>query len=146
MTQRKSPVHHHSPQPASIRIRLARAHRDLYPKEDSSHYSKLRKEQSTKEYKKLKKLLPSLSSAPTVSKVDIVNEAVRYIDILHSQIIDKINRGILPPSVLEQLALTTSPPTTADSSMLEISSPSPNVPENTPQNISPEKLQNCQKS
>lgn len=87
--------------PASIRIRLSRAHRDLYPKEDSIEYCKLRKEHENVEYKKLRKLLPSVTQSS--DKLTIINEAARYINQLHEQLMDKINRGLLPVSVLETL-------------------------------------------
>lgn len=144
MTLKQSPKNssRRSNTPASIRIRLSRAHRDLYPREDSIEFSKLRKEAQNVEYKKLRKLLPSVSSAPSVSKVTIINEAVRYIDQLHEQLMDKINRGLIPISVLETLPPLSLPPSVSTPRSLSHQAPRPlsdqtpssSLPPQTPSN------------
>ena len=47
-----------------------------------------------KEYSKLKTLVPALTEREDLSKVEIIEETIRYIDALHHQL---ANRGINPP-------------------------------------------------
>jgi len=48
-----------------------------------------------KEYSKLKTLVPALTEREDLSKVEIIEETIRYIDALHHQL---ANRGINPPN------------------------------------------------
>ncbi|RWS16322.1 uncharacterized protein B4U79_18939 [Dinothrombium tinctorium] len=50
-----------------------------------------RKSIRNREYEKLRRIVPSISEAQNTSKVDIINEAVKYIDQLHMELVQKLN-------------------------------------------------------
>ncbi len=43
------------------------------------------------EFSRLKNLVPSISKKTTVSKLDVILEAIRYIDHLQDQLLDQVN-------------------------------------------------------
>ncbi|XP_023233734.1 uncharacterized protein LOC111633398 [Centruroides sculpturatus] len=48
-----------------------------------------------REYQRLRSMVPSIATNPHVSKVTVIEEAIRYIDHLHSALIVKLrNRGL----------------------------------------------------
>lgn len=62
-----------------------------------------KKQQQLQEYQRLRELIPSVSSVPShlkVSKVTIINEAVKYIDELHSKVVERLSQGTLPTNLL----------------------------------------------
>lgn len=70
----------------ALRVRLAR-------KERRNRQRILR----IKEYNRLRAMVPSIASKPKVSKVTVIEEAVRYIDQLHSALIERLQARGLPP-------------------------------------------------
>ena len=48
------------------------------------------------EYRKLKAVVPSVRPLRRAKKVTIINEAVKYIDKLHADLMEKIMQGKIP--------------------------------------------------
>lgn len=61
-----------------------------------SRRSKSRQLRRLEEYRKLKAIVPSLKSVRKAKKVTIINEAVKYIDQLHADLMAKILQGKMP--------------------------------------------------
>jgi hypothetical protein len=57
------------------------------------------------EFTRLKSLVPTISKKQTVSKLDVILEAIRYIDQLQDQLIDQINERKVSLSVAGDLIL-----------------------------------------
>ncbi|XP_064077237.1 uncharacterized protein LOC135194945 [Macrobrachium nipponense] len=56
------------------------------------------------EYQKLREMVPALHERPRVSKVEVIEEAIKYIDELHTALIQRFRaRGL--PSVLKDVPL-----------------------------------------
>ncbi|XP_063586899.1 uncharacterized protein LOC134764246 [Penaeus indicus] len=56
------------------------------------------------EYKKLRDMVPALQEKPRVSKVEVIEEAIKYIDELHTALIERFRtRGL--PATLRDLPL-----------------------------------------
>ena len=62
---------------------------------DTSDKVAAKKSGAKKEYSKLRTLVPALTEREDLSKVEIIEETIRYIDALHHQL---ANRGINPPN------------------------------------------------
>merc|ERR1712158_123497 len=65
------------------------------------HISKDRKSTEV-EFSRLKNLVPSISKKNTVSKLDVILEAIRYIDQLQGQLVEQIQEQRLHPSVASE--------------------------------------------
>merc|ERR1712242_128584 len=57
------------------------------------------------EFSRLKNLVPSISKKNTVSKLDVILEAIRYIDQLQDQLIEQIQDQRLHPAVAADLLI-----------------------------------------
>lgn len=55
------------------------------------------------EFQRLKNLVPSISRKTTVSKLDVILEAIRYIDQLQDQLLDQIAEKRLNPQIAADL-------------------------------------------
>jgi hypothetical protein len=55
------------------------------------------------EFSRLKHLVPSISKKSSVSKLDVILEAIRYIDQLQDQLIDQIQEQRLNPAAAADL-------------------------------------------
>ncbi|XP_059078465.1 uncharacterized protein LOC131876938 isoform X2 [Tigriopus californicus] len=55
-----------------------------------------------KEYGKLRHLVPALSERDDLSKVEIVEETIRYIDALHHQLASRIDPSVLTAAIEDQ--------------------------------------------
>ena len=55
------------------------------------------------EFARLKNLVPSISRKTTVSKLDVILEAIRYIDQLQDQLLDQIAEKRLNPQLAADL-------------------------------------------
>lgn len=56
------------------------------------------------EFKKLRDMVPALQEKPVVTKVEVIEEAIKYIDELHTALIERFRtRGL--PSTLRDLPL-----------------------------------------
>ncbi len=55
------------------------------------------------EFSRLKNLVPSISKKTSVSKLDVILEAIRYIDQLQDQLVDQIAEQRLHPSLAADL-------------------------------------------
>ena len=67
----------------------------------SGHISKDRKSTEV-EFSRLKNLVPSISKKNTVSKLDVILEAIRYIDQLQGQLVEQIQEQRIHPSVASE--------------------------------------------
>jgi len=56
------------------------------------------------EFSRLKSLLPVVCAKGQVSKLDVILEAIRYIDQLQEQLVDRVQEGRLDAGQLAQLA------------------------------------------
>jgi len=65
------------------------------------HISKDRKSTEV-EFSRLKNLVPSISKKNTVSKLDVILEAIRYIDQLQGQLVEQIQEQRIHPSVASE--------------------------------------------
>merc|ERR1712004_313230 len=54
------------------------------------------------EFSRLKNLVPSISKKNTVSKLDVILEAIRYIDQLQGQLVEQIQEQRIHPSVASE--------------------------------------------
>ncbi|XP_054708930.1 uncharacterized protein LOC129218637 [Uloborus diversus] len=76
-------------------------------KEDAKNRIKSMKR---KEYQKLRVMVPSIASKPNVSKVTVIEEAVRYIDQLHVALLTKLEEqessSVAPEGSSEMLKLS----------------------------------------
>lgn len=93
-----------------------------------------RKKQQLQEYQRLRQLIPSVSSVPShlkVPKVTIINEAVKYIDELHSKVVERLSQGTLASHLILPLNLlnpnNSSDHSNHNSEESNDSSPVPNV-------------------
>ena len=57
------------------------------------------------EFSRLKNLVPSIAKKGTVSKLDVILEAIRYIDQLQDQLIEQIQDQRLHPAVAADLLI-----------------------------------------
>ncbi|GFU32818.1 BHLH domain-containing protein [Nephila pilipes] len=48
------------------------------------------------EYQRLRNMVPSIATKPLVSKVTVIEEAIRYIDYLHSALLTRLRTKGLP--------------------------------------------------
>ena len=55
------------------------------------------------DFQRLKNLVPSISRKTTVSKLDVILEAIRYIDQLQDQLLDQIAEKRLNPQIAADL-------------------------------------------
>ena len=55
------------------------------------------------EFSRLKNLVPSISKKQSVSQLDVILEAIRYIDQLQDQLVEQIQDRRLPPQAAEFL-------------------------------------------
>ncbi|XP_076307126.1 uncharacterized protein LOC143223268 [Tachypleus tridentatus] len=55
-----------------------------------------RKQQKLFEYRRLRSMVPSLSRKPKVSKITVIEEAIRYIDQLHNALLTRLKTRGLP--------------------------------------------------
>lgn len=55
------------------------------------------------EFSRLKNLVPSISKKTTVSKLDVILEAIRYIDHLQDQLLDQIAEKRICPKLAADL-------------------------------------------
>jgi len=68
--------------------------------------SGLSKAKSTEvEFSRLKNLVPSISKKQSVSKLDVILEAIRYIDSLQDQLLEQIQDQRLHPSAAADLLI-----------------------------------------
>ncbi|XP_076056745.1 uncharacterized protein LOC143034501 [Oratosquilla oratoria] len=51
------------------------------------------------EYRKLRDMVPALQEKPKVSKVEVIEEAIKYIDQLHSALIERFRTRGLPATL-----------------------------------------------
>ncbi|XP_050729074.1 uncharacterized protein LOC127004902 [Eriocheir sinensis] len=51
------------------------------------------------EFKKLRDMVPALQEKPVVTKVEVIEEAIKYIDQLHSALIERFRTRGLPPTL-----------------------------------------------
>lgn len=63
---------------------------------NSSNRCKARQMKRMEEYRKLKAVVPSVKPLRRAKKVTIINEAVKYIDKLHADLMEKITQGKIP--------------------------------------------------
>ena len=54
-----------------------------------------RSKETEMEFSRLKKLVPAISKKQSVSKLDVILEAIRYIDQLQDQLVDQLSSGDL---------------------------------------------------
>ena len=54
------------------------------------------------EFSRLKNLVPAISKKDTVSKLDVILEAIRYIDQLQGQLVEQIHEQRIHPSVASE--------------------------------------------
>jgi hypothetical protein len=72
--------------------------------QDGSGVEKVTSSSSTAvEFQRLKNLVPSISRKTTVSKLDVILEAIRYIDQLQEQLLDQIAEKRLNPQIAADL-------------------------------------------
>lgn len=64
--------------------------------DERSNRCKVRQMKRLEEYRKLKAIVPSLKSLRRAKKVTIINEAVKYIDKLHADLLEKVMQGKIP--------------------------------------------------
>merc|ERR1712184_52426 len=57
------------------------------------------------EFSRLKTLVPSISKKQAVSKLDVILEAIRYIDELQDQLLEQIQDRILHPAAAAELLM-----------------------------------------
>lgn len=57
------------------------------------------------EFSRLKNLVPSISKKQSVSKLDVILEAIRYIDQLQDQLVEQIQEQRLHPAAAADLLL-----------------------------------------
>lgn len=63
----------------------------------ASSSGRVTKEKETEvEFSRLKNLVPAISKKNTVSKLDVILEAIRYIDQLQDQLVDQIAENRIP--------------------------------------------------
>ena len=63
----------------------------------SASSGRISKEKETEvEFSRLKNLVPAISKKNTVSKLDVILEAIRYIDQLQDQLVDQIAENRVP--------------------------------------------------
>ncbi|KAJ8298685.1 hypothetical protein KUTeg_022745 [Tegillarca granosa] len=53
------------------------------------------------EYSRLREMVPSIASKEKVSKVTVIEEAVKYIDELHKALLERLQRKVYTGSVEE---------------------------------------------
>jgi len=68
----------------------------------SSGVSKEPRKSTELEFSRLKNLVPAISKKDTVSKLDVILEAIRYIDQLQGQLVEQIQDQRLHPSVASE--------------------------------------------
>ncbi|XP_042862010.1 uncharacterized protein LOC122247082 [Penaeus japonicus] len=57
------------------------------------------------EYKKLRDMVPALQEKPRVSKVEVIEEAIKYIDELHTALIERFRTRGLPATLRGESAI-----------------------------------------
>ena len=66
------------------------------PTSDAAQCKSRHLKQLEEEYQKLKAVVPSLRQRRRAKRVTIVNEAVKYIDKLHADLMEKMMQGKIP--------------------------------------------------
>lgn len=72
------------------------------------------------EFSRLKNLVPSISKKQSVSKLDVILEAIRYIDQLQDQLIEQIQDQRLHPGAAADLLLGKENCTTSPGDLLKL--------------------------
>ena len=82
--------------------------------------SGIEKESTTAvEFARLKNLVPSISRKTTVSKLDVILEAIRYIDQLQDQLLDQIAEKRLNPQIAAEFLVVGKENTNKTADILE---------------------------
>ncbi|XP_071517558.1 uncharacterized protein [Panulirus ornatus] len=92
--------HHHHSHPPQIKMPSGPHASRIVRKYRRSRLKRVKKQ----EYKKLRDMVPALQEKPVVSKVEVIEEAIKYIDELHTALIERFRtRGL--PSTLKDLPM-----------------------------------------
>lgn len=59
--------------------------------DEDGNSTKVRKTEFKREYSKLRKLVPALNARNDITKVEIIEETIRYIDALHHQLASRLH-------------------------------------------------------
>ena len=86
----------------------------------SSSSGRITKDKETEvEFCRLKKLVPAISKKQTVSKLDVILEAIRYIDQLQDQLVEQINDNRISVAAAAMLVGKENKASVADAAMLK---------------------------
>lgn len=92
--------HHHHSHPPQVKMPSGPHASRIVRKYRRSRLKRVKKQ----EYKKLRDMVPALQEKPIVSKVEVIEEAIKYIDELHTALIERFRtRGL--PSTLKDLPM-----------------------------------------
>ncbi|KAF2352588.1 Myc-type basic helix-loop-helix (bHLH) domain [Trinorchestia longiramus] len=73
-----------------------------------------------REYGRLRDMVPSLKTQPAVSKVTLIEEAVKYIEELHGALIQRFRARGLPPTLAESRDVVMRPPDSCVSKAVQV--------------------------
>ncbi|XP_071517557.1 uncharacterized protein [Panulirus ornatus] len=93
--------HHHHSHPPQIKMPSGPHASRIVRKYRRSRLKRVKKQ----EYKKLRDMVPALQEKPVVSKVEVIEEAIKYIDELHTALIERFRTRGLPSTLKADLPM-----------------------------------------